>query len=155
MVINKSFLIIFSVIFLSSCSSVKKEESNGCAIPEEELSHLLVNKSNIKDVLQNLGSPSVRSNLDNSKNGTWIYYNQTKESYLFFDPKVVDKNIIAIDFNERGIIKDIRRYSGSNIKDIIRVPEITKAKEENPNIVMEILQNVGGIAGEDSDIGGI
>lgn len=150
--LKNTIIFLLGLFLVSSCSSIKKQEFNGCIISPQEVKNLKARKSTKRDVLKKLGSPSVKSALENEKSGdTWIYYNQTKESYLFFTPKVTDRNVVAIDFDRRGRIAKIREYDGKNSKNIIRASHTTKIKDERQNILIEMVRNVGGIA-SDGDV---
>ncbi len=58
-------------------------------------------------VQQILGMPSSNGVLRDS---AWYYVQSTVENYTYHAPRVVDRTVLAIDFDGRGKVRDIHRY---------------------------------------------
>src|SRR5262245_19274947 len=52
-------------------------------------------------VAELIGTPSTISTFDDR---TWYYISKRTETTAFFDPDVVDQEILAISFDEQGIV---------------------------------------------------
>lgn len=54
-----------------------------------------------------LGRPSSAGVLRDS---AWYYVQSTVESYTYNPPRVVDRTVLAVSFDQRGVVRDIERY---------------------------------------------
>ena len=54
-----------------------------------------------------LGRPSSSGILGDS---SWYYVQSVVESYTYNPPRVVDRTVLAINFDQGGVVRDIRRY---------------------------------------------
>lgn len=54
-----------------------------------------------------LGRPSSAGVLRDS---AWYYVQSTVESYTYHAPRVVDRTVLAINFDQQGVVRDIQRY---------------------------------------------
>ena len=58
-------------------------------------------------VEQILGRPSSNGVLRDS---AWYYVQSTIENYTYHAPRVVDRTVLAVNFDQRGVVHDIQRY---------------------------------------------
>ena len=58
-------------------------------------------------VEQILGRPSSSGVLRDS---AWYYVQSTIENYTYHAPRVIDRTVLAINFDQRGVVHDIQRY---------------------------------------------
>ena len=54
-----------------------------------------------------LGRPSSAGVLRDS---AWYYVQSTIENYTYNPPRVVDRTVLAVSFDQRGVVRDIERY---------------------------------------------
>jgi outer membrane protein assembly factor BamE (lipoprotein component of BamABCDE complex) len=54
-----------------------------------------------------LGQPSSSGVLRDS---AWYYVQSTVESYTYHAPRVIDRTVLAINFDQNGVVRDIKRY---------------------------------------------
>ena len=54
-----------------------------------------------------LGRPSSAGVLRDS---AWYYVQSTVENYTYNPPRVVDRTVLAVHFDQRGVVRDIERY---------------------------------------------
>ncbi|MGB1548450.1 MAG: outer membrane protein assembly factor BamE [Alphaproteobacteria bacterium] len=60
-----------------------------------------------EEVAELIGSPSTVTTFSDN---TWYYISERIEDKTFSDPKVLDRKIIAIDFDANGTVENIRQY---------------------------------------------
>ncbi len=58
-------------------------------------------------VEQILGRPSSNGVLRDS---AWYYVQSTIENYTYHAPRVIDRTVLAVNFDQRGVVRDIQRY---------------------------------------------
>src|SRR3990172_4252584 len=59
-----------------------------------------------------LGSPSVEGTFDDK---TWYYISGRTETYAFFAPKVVDQQVLVVEFDDAGLVSGVERYGVEEI----------------------------------------
>ena len=101
---NKLFILLTLLIFISNCSLKKVEKHHGVYNLEKKSDKLGLFQTNTNDVIFNLGIPSTRSLFDND---VWIYmerkYTTTKLSSLGKENLLVN-NVLVLEFNNKGIL---------------------------------------------------
>ncbi len=62
-------------------------------------------------VLARLGNPSVKTTFDEDLvEDTWYYMNSVRQRYAYLRPKIEDRNITAVTFNEDGQVTKVAEY---------------------------------------------
>ena len=101
---NKFFILLTLLIFISNCSLKKVEKHHGVYNLEKKSGKLELFQTNTNDVIINLGIPSTKSLFDND---VWIYmerkYTTTKLSALGKENLLIN-NVLVLEFNNRGML---------------------------------------------------
>jgi outer membrane protein assembly factor BamE (lipoprotein component of BamABCDE complex) len=93
------------------------------------------------DVAELLGTPSSVAAF--SEDTTWIYIQSKTSTLAFFEPKVLERNIVVVDFDDAGIVKDVRRYTLEDGKLIDPVSRTTPAPGKELSFLEQLVGNVG------------
>ncbi len=116
-------------------------------LPDDiNLSEIKPNLHNQEDVIRLVGSPSTVAAFDNN---TWYYFTSTTETISFFRPDVVEKKLIAIKFDESGIVKEVRDVDLSDAKDVEYVERITPTSGQSASFLQQIFGNFGRMSRKD------
>ena len=101
---NKFFILLTLLIFISNCSLKKVEKHHGVYNLEKKSDKLELFQTNTNDVIINLGIPSTKSLFDND---VWIYmerkYTTTKLSSLGKENLLIN-NVLVLEFNNKGML---------------------------------------------------
>jgi outer membrane protein assembly factor BamE (lipoprotein component of BamABCDE complex) len=84
-----------------------------------------------------LGRPSSAGLL---REGSWYYVQSTIQDYTYHPPRVVDRTVLAVNFDERGVVSGIDRYG---IEDG-RVVNLTNRVTETGGRQMGVLEQLFG-----------
>lgn len=133
-------VVVFIVFSVSSC--VKSVTTRGYIIEPELLEDLTVSVTTKQDVLQKLGSPSVASTFGEE---SWYYIHSKMEAVAFYKPRVIEQDIIAIEFHTNGTIQSINRYTIKDRKQIAYIEDITKMGGSRLGVMEQLLGNVGKV----------
>lgn len=113
MSIRKMFFLL-SLLICSACSSDLFLKHNGNMPEESKLSKIAVGQT--KSEVQNvLGNPSSITGLSDDH---WIYMSSTQKKVAFMRPEELDRNILALSF-ENDKLSKIEKFDlsdGNNIK---------------------------------------
>lgn len=99
-------------------------------------------------VAELIGTPSTISTFDDR---TWYYVSKRTETTAFFDPDVVDQEILAISFDEQGIVDNMRVYGPENGRTIAYVDRTTPTEGNELTLMQQLLGNLGRFNPEGDD----
>jgi outer membrane protein assembly factor BamE (lipoprotein component of BamABCDE complex) len=113
------FKILFLLLILSHCTLNKVVKKHGVRNLEKKHQQLIVNKTNSNDIINLLGPPSTKSNIEKD---LWFYIEKeiTNERILKLGKeKIIRNNVLLIKIDNRGILEhkeliDINRMNELN-----------------------------------------
>jgi outer membrane protein assembly factor BamE (lipoprotein component of BamABCDE complex) len=113
------FKILFLLLILSHCTLNKVVKKHGVRNLEKKHQQLIVSKTNSNDIINLLGPPSTKSNIEKD---LWFYIEKeiTNERILKLGKeKIIRNNVLLIKLDNRGILKhkeliDINRMNELN-----------------------------------------
>ena len=101
---NKFFILLTLLIFISNCSLRKVEKHHGVYNLKKKSDKLELFQTNTNDVIINFGIPSTKSLFDND---VWIYierkFTSTKLS-SFGKENLLVNNVLVLEFNTMGML---------------------------------------------------
>ena len=118
------------ILILSSCSLKPIDNFHGVSFLEEKQKKLFINISNKNDIIKALGAPSTKSIFEDN---IWIYIEnrKSKSSMLKLGKSVVlTNNILVLDINRKGILKDKKFYNIDDENEIKFTIDKTKMSEK-------------------------
>jgi outer membrane protein assembly factor BamE (lipoprotein component of BamABCDE complex) len=123
---------------LVACSVPVNQHGN---LPEksalEELKPGVTDKATVTRIL---GSPSSIATFDDN---TWYYISQKTKDVAFFRPEVVDQQVLVIDFDKNGVIRDVRHRSLEDGQAIEPNPNATPAAGREFSFIEQLIGNFG------------
>ena len=111
-------IIILIFLLLSNCQRNPVINTHGVPFLDIKQKNLIIKKTNKNDVKKILGHPSTVAIFDNS---IWIYIERTRTrgKLLKFGQNVTSKNnVLALEFNEYGILIKKDFYNKNQINKI-------------------------------------
>ena len=87
-----------------------------------------------------IGTPSTISTFDDR---TWYYISKRTETTAFFDPEVMDQEVLAIHFDENGVVQNMRVYGQEDGRTIAYVDRTTPTEGNELTIIQQLLGNLG------------
>lgn len=120
-------------------------DTRGNILLEKSIETIERGKQNRDQVVAILGSPSTTSALSgkNKQKETWYYIGKRTETLAFFEPTLVEHKILAIKFDERGLVETIAAYDASVGKPVEMVDRVTPTKGKDLGFLQQILGNLG------------
>jgi outer membrane protein assembly factor BamE (lipoprotein component of BamABCDE complex) len=95
--------------------------------------------SSQRTVLENLGSPTIAITIDNKQH--FMYLSEDVRHLLFFKPKVIERNILLINFDDNNYIADISSYNLANENSDFKFSSQTTAIKRKNNLVDHFINN--------------
>ena len=135
-------IIILILLLLSNCQRNPVINTHGVVFLDKKQKNIIINKSNKNDVKKVLGHPSTIGTFDNS---IWIYIERTRTKGKMFElgRNVINKNnVLALEFNEYGILTKKDFYNKNHINKINFVNVTTEAITREKNFVYSFLSSL-------------
>ena len=92
------------------------------------------------DVADILGTPSSVTPFSDD---TWIYIQRKTSTVAFFEPKVLEQNVVVVAFDDAGLVQDVRRYKLEDGKLIDPVTRKTPAPGKELTFLEQLIGNIG------------
>ncbi len=119
-------------------------DNRGYVPDKEALERVKPGSQTRADVSELLGTPSSVTPFSDD---TWIYIQRKTSTIAFLEPRVLEQNVVVIDFDDAGIVKDVRRYTLEDGKLIDPVTRTTPAPGKELSFLEQLIGNVGRFSG--------
>ena len=104
-------------------------------------------------VLARLGTPSTTSLFDKGgeakvapgKEKLWVYMSSTRELLAFYYPKVVQRSIIAIQFDEDDVVSDVLVYDADDGRVLDYSSRVTPTRGRELGILEQLFGTLGSL----------
>ncbi len=131
-------LLSLMIVLVSAC--IAQQEERGYMRNNAEFDRVIPGTSTNKDVLELLGSPSSYSSFGDE---TWYYISTRRETAAFLKPEIVDQNAVAVEFDSKGVVKQVRKFTEKDQRDIAISTEKTPTEGNHITIWQQLLGNLG------------
>lgn len=125
---------------LAACGA--RKDIRGNYLTETQLSTVSVGSTNRETVLRTLGPPSTEGTFDRH---VWYYIGRTTESWGFLKPDTTDQKVIAIYFDDKGVVEQIQRYAEADARQVDIVERETPTSGNKIGFFEQILGNLGAL----------
>ena len=110
-----------------------------------------------EDVVKILGTPSSTGVFDDK---SWYYISKRTSQIAFLSPETLDQQVYVIDFDDKGVVKDVEHKGLDDGRSITPAPGATPSPGRELTFLEQIIGNVGrfnkggGGGGSDTGTGG-
>ena len=139
---HKNYYLLPFFIILIACQFQEPLKTHGIIYLENRSEKVIVNKSNKNDIIRIFGQPQATSQ---NEEDTWIYFERilTKGKYHKLGRHIVkENNVLVLEFNKFGIIKNKKLYTKEDINKIAFLEKKTENKLSQKSFVESFLQSV-------------
>ncbi|MDF1854744.1 outer membrane protein assembly factor BamE [Pseudooceanicola sp.] len=127
-----------------ACTPIYRD--HGYVPIDEELAQIVVGKDNRQSVLEKIGEPATGGLLEDSG---YYYIHSRMRTIGPRRPEVIDRQVVAISFNQRGLVSNVERFG---LKDGNVVPlsrRVTSSSAANKGFLRQLLGNLGRFSASD------
>ncbi|MEM9573223.1 MAG: outer membrane protein assembly factor BamE [Pseudomonadota bacterium] len=93
-------------------------------------------------VLARLGTPSTQSIFDQN---TWFYISSTASNFAFFKPKITERKVIAIRFDEENVVDELVEYDADDGQVIQYASRETPTRGRELGLLEQLFGNVSAV----------
>ncbi len=99
-------------------------------------------------ITQMLGTPSTVATFERE---IWFYIGGRVKSQSFFDPEVLERKVLTIQFDKRGVVKEVNNFDATKIEKIELVQRETSTKGKELTLLQQLIGNIGRFGTQDDD----
>mgnify|MGYP007027151685 FL=1 len=107
---------------------------------EDNIMQLKVNVTSSSSARLKLGEPAL---ILGNREPIFIYASQVTNRVLFFEPKVISRNVLVLYFNKNKKLKKLNRFDLSDGKSFALNTGATNLNAEQRSLVATLFSNVG------------
>jgi outer membrane protein assembly factor BamE (lipoprotein component of BamABCDE complex) len=122
---------------LAACATMSDVRGN---LPDEERLGQVRPGITKESVQQILGTPSSVGTFDDN---TWYYISKKTEQWAFKAPKMVEQQVIAVDFDQNGRVRDVRRHGKEEAMAVDPVDRTTPTPGKELGFFEQLFGNLG------------
>ena len=135
---QKIILLIVTCFFLDGCSGIKT--NNGYMPVGDSVDQLRVNVTSSSSTKTKLGEPAL---ILGKQEPIFIYSSQVTNRVLFFEPKVISRDILVLYFNKKKRLKKLKRFNLKDGKSFDINSSTTNLNAEERSLIATIFSNIG------------
>jgi outer membrane protein assembly factor BamE (lipoprotein component of BamABCDE complex) len=113
-------------------------EVRGNSLSASKLAQVKPGAHTRKDIRKLLGTPSTVATFDSK---TWYYFSERTSKVAFFHPDVLERQVVAIHFDKSGVVKEVRRYSKEDGREIDPVDRATQTPAPSYSLLEQLFGN--------------
>ena len=112
---------------------------HGYMPPPEDIARIRPGFDDTGSVEEILGRPSSNGVLRDS---AWYYVQSRVESFTYNPPRVVDRTVLAVNFDQRGVVRGIERYGLEDGKIINLEARTTETGGREMGVLEQLFGNI-------------
>ena len=135
---QKIILLVLACFFLNTCSGIKA--INGYMPVQDSVDQLKVNKTSLSLTKSRLGEPAL---ILGNQEPIFIYSSQVTNRILFFEPKVISRDVLVLYFNKKKKLKKLEKFNLKDGKSLQLNTDTTNLNAEQRSLIATFFSNVG------------
>jgi outer membrane protein assembly factor BamE (lipoprotein component of BamABCDE complex) len=125
---------------LALIGCVPQVSNHGYRFDEASLAQIEPGQTTRDQVQQLLGSPSALTTFDGS---VWYYVSQRTERISFYQEDVVNQDVVAIGFDDRGTVTSVERHGLERAHEVSLVERETPTAGSELSALEQFIGNIG------------
>lgn len=125
---------------LLSAGCAPIQNVRGYVIDDERIARIENGVDDKSSILGMLGSPS---NVSTFGTDTWYYISRKTERLAFFEEKVLDQRVVAIQFDDSGVVAGIARYEAGDARPVAISERVTPTRGKQLSLMQQLFGNLG------------
>lgn len=127
---------------LGACSPALDNHGN---IPKPEIVAGITTGETTRDQVSGmLGTPSIVATFDED---AWYYVGKRTSRFAFFDPEILERQVLVIRFDENGVVSGMERLDKEDGRAVAIVARATPTRGRELTIIEQLIGNVGRFGG--------
>jgi outer membrane protein assembly factor BamE (lipoprotein component of BamABCDE complex) len=137
----KTSLVGAFLLVLAGC--VTLYQNHGYAPTDVDLAQVIVGKSTREEVATLVGVPGTSGLL---AGGNWYYVQSRFENYAYRAPKEIDRQVVAITFNQAEVVTNVERFGLADGKIVALSRRVTDSGIQGKSALRQIFGALGNFS---------
>ncbi|SFI70230.1 outer membrane protein assembly factor BamE [Celeribacter neptunius] len=139
----KAVLALILMFSLTAC--VAQFRNHGYVPSDDELAQVIVGVDSKDTVADVIGQPGTEGILDESG---WYFVRSQFRHLGALEPKEVDRQVVAISFDSRGVVSNIERFGLEQGRVVVLSRRVTDSGIKGVTFLDQLFGNLGNISAE-------
>ena len=127
-----------AALLLAGCTISVDQRGN---LPDpDKLAAIQPGTTTKEQVVKVLGTPSSESTFNDD---TWYYISRKTKQVAFFSPTILDQQVYIVDFDNRGVVRNVDHRSMADGAAITPAPGATPAPGRELTFLEQLVGNLG------------
>ena len=135
---EKFIVLIVACLLINACTGIKS--NNGYMPVRDSVDQLKVNVTSPSSAKSTLGEPAL---VLGKKEPIFIYSSQVTNRVLFFEPKVISRDVLVLYFNTKKKLRKLENFSLEDGKSFDLNTDATNLNTEERSLIANLFSNVG------------
>ena len=135
---KKIILLVLACFFINTCSGIKS--NNGYMPVQDSVDQLKVNKTSLSFAKSRLGEPAL---ILGNEEPIFIYSSQVTNRILFFEPKVISRDVLVLYFNKKKKLTKLEKFNLKDGKSFQMNTDATKLSADQRSLIATLFSNIG------------
>lgn len=132
--------IIALTLLLTAAGCAPRIDTRGNLADADAVQQIVPGSSTRSTVSELLGSPSTVATFNQD---TWYYIGAKTEQFAFFDPEIIDQQVVEVHFDATGVVSDLKVYGPDASREIDVVSRVTPTPGREPTMLQQFFGNIG------------
>jgi len=138
MIKQKIILSLTVCFFLGACTGIKS--NNGYMPVKDNIDQLKVNVTTTSSAKNILGEPAL---ILGNREPIFVYSAQITDRVLFFEPKVISRDVLLLYFNKKKKLKKLDTFDLNDGKYVDLSANNTNLNDRERSLLSSIFSNIG------------
>ena len=136
---KKKFIVLtVTCLLINACTGIKS--NNGYLPVRDSIDQLKVNVTSTSTAKSKLGEPAL---VLGKKEPIFIYSSQVTNRVLFFEPKVISRDVLVLYFNKKKKLIKLEKFSLKDGKSFDLNTDATNFNTYERSLIANLFSNVG------------
>jgi outer membrane protein assembly factor BamE (lipoprotein component of BamABCDE complex) len=138
--VRMSVILAACTLGMTACNPVLR--THGYRVTVGEDPQIVPAEDTQATVRARLGNPSTQGTFEDN---TWYYISATRESLAYLRPETRDRRIVAVEFDDEGIVTAVNEYGLENGRIVDYSDRETPTRGRELSFLEQLLGNIGRV----------
>lgn len=140
---TRGAVMVLGALALTAC--VAQNRNHGYVPSDDSLAQIVVGRDTKETVRSVIGTPQAEGVLAASG---WYYVRSEFQHLGAFEPKEIDRQVLAISFNDAGVVTNVERFGLDKGRVIALSRRVTTANVQGTTFLSQLFGNIGQISAD-------